>query len=145
MFVLGHIALAKNIERMNLFSVEKFIAYELIITSIYLIVTCFSNKMYFGKSTRDIIRLIFIFLGRFALIVLSGFIAAILYKPQNLKEIALMGIFSSLISFIILALSNFKKYYFSAEEERFRIVKLVIHYFIIVFLMTTISTYLALR
>lgn len=120
-----------------------FIANLVLLTFFYICAKGFANGLYFGKPNHEIIRLLFSFIGRFIVLILTSLVAIKLFNPIGIREMFISSVFAALLSFIIFAFANFRFYRLMREEKRVTVIRSLISYAIMVFIANFFSISLA--
>ncbi|MFZ2970167.1 MAG: hypothetical protein WA063_03405 [Minisyncoccia bacterium] len=125
-------------------SAWSFVTNVFLLAAFYMSVNGVVNNLYFGKPMHEVIRLLFSFIGKLIILILAAFIAIKLFDPIDIYGIYISSVFTALICFILNSLSNFRFYRLGGEENRKAIIRSLLLYTIIVFIVTFFSVSFAI-
>lgn len=127
------------------FSMGTFILNAFIMISAYMAGRGLMDRFYFGKHMHELVGIAFSYIGSITVILSVSFVAIAVFDPIDSRTLFYASVFSAFLSFIILALNNFRKYLLSDPYARNESVMRLIIFSVIVFIITFVSSYFSIN
>jgi len=126
------------------FSIGTFILNIFIMTAVYIASRGLINRFYFGRHMHEIVGILFSYLGYILTIISTSFISIAIFDPIDAKSLFYASIFSTFLSFLVMALNNFRRYVLSDRGRRNDVIISMLVFSVIVFVITFVSAYFSI-
>jgi hypothetical protein len=102
------------------------------------------DRFYLGKQMHEIVGIAFSYLGYIFVIIVTSFVSIAIFDPIDARSLFYASVFSTFLSFLMMALNNFRKYTLADSHKRNEIVLPMIVFSVIVFIITFVSAYFSI-
>lgn len=126
------------------FSIGTFILNAFVMTSVFMATKGLIDRFYLGKRMHEIVGILFSYIGSIAVIIAVSFISIGFFDPIDARTLFYASIFSAFLSFLIMALNNFRKYLLSDPYGRNELILRLISFAVVVFIITFVSAYFSM-
>ena len=126
------------------FSVGTFVLNTFMMTAVYMAGRGLVDRFYHGKQLHEIVGIAFSYLGYIFVIIATAFISIAIFDPIDARSLFYASVFSTFLSFLVMALNNFRKYTLTDPHKRDEVVLPILVFSVIVFIITFVSAYFSI-
>lgn len=123
------------------FSLGSFILNVFTLTAFYMAAKGLLDRFYFGKQMHELVGIALAYLGCLVIIMATAIISIAIFDPIDARSLFYASIFSTFLSFLLIALSNFRKYTLADQYLKNKMIMSMFMFSAIVFVITFVSAY----
>jgi len=127
------------------FSLGTFILNAFMMASVFMAGKGLIDRFYFGKHMHELVGIAFSYVGSMVVIMGASFASIAIFDPIDSRTLFYASIFSTFLSFLVMALGNFRKYLLADPYGRNEAIMRLITFSILVFIITFISAYFSIN